>query len=340
MRVGPDRRLLSRGLPSSLVAVLASIFALTACGGAAQSASSSNSTFQLRFGGSAPAGNPADIASQYFISKVTELTHGRVTISYFPADQLGTELNMLNSVELGELDFADLPVVALGDAVPSLQVYNLPFLINTPDELKKVFNSSFGKKALQGASQKGAQGLAYFSNGELDVIATKAAMVPDDFKGMKLRIPNDPISQTVFKKFGAIPVVLGAPQVYPAFQQGVINGAITTPAFSVGGKLYEVAKYLDLVRYTFAVQPTFVSTKTLARLPADLRQDILKAGALAQTYAESGAGVPDYYGTLKGNGVTTVDVNGPMFTSVALPLYSQISTVSAADIASVQKIIQ
>ena len=45
----------------------------------------------------------------------------------------------------------------------------------------------------------------------------------DDLKGLKFRIAG--LAGTVLQKLGVIPQQLGAPDIYPALERGVVDGA-------------------------------------------------------------------------------------------------------------------
>jgi TRAP-type C4-dicarboxylate transport system substrate-binding protein len=94
----------------------------------------------------------------------------------------------------------------------------------------------------------------------------------EDFKGMKIRVPN-PRYQAIYLKLGASPQMIPPGDVYMAMQTGVIDGYASASCYSYDGKLYEVAKYdVPLSANLSGQQDILISNRAWKALAPDLQQ--------------------------------------------------------------------
>ena len=67
--------------------------------------------------------------------------------------------------------------------------------------------------------------VAGFDNGMRQVAAiTRAVATPEDFAGMKIRVPPGQMMLDTFGAFGAQPVTTSANQIYDALKTGRVDG--------------------------------------------------------------------------------------------------------------------
>ena len=109
-------------------------------------------------------------------------------------------------------------------------------------------------------------------------VRTGPVRTPDDLKGLKLRVMNNPIESRIWKALGAIPTPMNFAEVYSALQTGVIDGGETIPSVMETSKLYQPAKFVSLTEHQFTFAPLVISEKRFASLPPDLQKIVLDAG--------------------------------------------------------------
>jgi TRAP-type C4-dicarboxylate transport system substrate-binding protein len=76
---------------------------------------------------------------------------------------------------------------------------------------------------------------------------------PDDMKGLKLRSQTSQVWLQGLRALGANPVSLDFPEVYLALQQHTVDGYENPAPDVVGGKFYEVVKYMSLTSHLFDI---------------------------------------------------------------------------------------
>jgi TRAP-type C4-dicarboxylate transport system substrate-binding protein len=103
--------------------------------------------------------------------------------------------------------------------------------------------------------------LTFYDYGFRHVWGKRPVYKPDDFKGLKLRIPFRPLGDLIAAAGGS-PLYMSWGEVIPAVQQGVLDGAELPMANIVAMKIYEIAEYCSLTRHVFA-PGFFVANKTV-----------------------------------------------------------------------------
>ena len=75
------------------------------------------------------------------------------------------------------------------------------------------------------------------------------SQTPDDFRGIKLRVPVSPLWTSMFKAFDASPASINFNEVYSALQTKIVDGQENPLAMISTAKLYEVQKYCSLTNH-------------------------------------------------------------------------------------------
>ena len=94
------------------------VFALTACGNGdatdgtgedGGTADAATGEFEITFGHPFNPGTPQALIADEFKSRIEEESGGRITVTIFPAGQLGSHLNMYEGLQMGTQQMAILP---------------------------------------------------------------------------------------------------------------------------------------------------------------------------------------------------------------------------------------
>jgi TRAP-type transport system periplasmic protein len=106
--------------------------------------------------------------------------------------------------------------------------------------------------------------------------SAKAINGPDDLKGLKIRVPGNPLWVSTFKALGASPTPVNFGELYAALQTRVVDGEENPLALIQSAKLYEVQKYVSMTGHIWDGHYIFMSTKKWATLPADVQESITR----------------------------------------------------------------
>jgi TRAP-type C4-dicarboxylate transport system substrate-binding protein len=99
-----------------------------------------------------------------------------------------------------------------------------------------------------------------------------------DFKGQKIRVPNNLIQVKGLEIMGGTPTPMALGEVYTALQQGVVDGLENPLAVLYNGKFHEVAKYLTLDAHVKNFTTWLCGTTFFNSLPPEQRQILVETG--------------------------------------------------------------
>ena len=195
-----------------------------------------------------------------FCDGIEKGTQGRYKCQQFPNNGLGGEREMIEAVQLGTQDLANVSTGALGNFVPETKIVDIPFLFRDYDHARKVMDGPIGQDLLKKMSAKGIVGLAWTENGFRHMTNNKRAInTPDDAKGLKLRTMENKVHMDGYKTFGLLPTPMAWPEVYTALQQGTVDGQENPIPVILSNKLNQVQKHLSLTNHVYSPAVLIVS---------------------------------------------------------------------------------
>ena len=261
----------------ALALALLMILSLTACGGSGGS-SSSDEKYVIRIGHSDTTQNLIHISLEHFAQAVNERTNGRVEIQIYAAEQLGSNAEMIEMVEMGSLDAMMLPSGQEANYCPKFKALSLPFLFSDYDHVYRVLDGEIGQELLEGLSDHNMIQLAYWENGLRQFTNSKREInSPADMVGLKFRTPEDALTIAIFAAYGASASPFAFSELYLALQQGTFDGQENPVANIYANNFQNVQTYLTMVNYQYQPKDMIFSLTTWNKLPADLQQIIQEA---------------------------------------------------------------
>jgi C4-dicarboxylate-binding protein DctP len=230
-----------------------------------------------------PKGKGAD----YFKKIAEERTNGKVKVEVYPNSTLFKDGEEMDALQLGSVQMLAPSLAKFGPlGVRDFEVFDLPFMFDSYEELHKVTDGPEGAALFKKLESKGIIGLAYWDNGFKDMSANKSIRMPADYKGLKMRIQSSKVLGDQMKALGAIPQVMAFSEVYQALQTGVVDGTENPPSNFYTQKMHEVQKYLALTNHGYLGYAVIVNKKFWDGLPADIRTTLEGAMKDATKYAD------------------------------------------------------
>ncbi|HYM98913.1 MAG TPA: TRAP transporter substrate-binding protein, partial [Aestuariivirgaceae bacterium] len=212
-------------------------------------------------------------------------TNGRVeTTVYAENNKLrGGDPDALKMLIGGEIQFFTLMGGIIGTVVPVAEAQQVPFAFKSAADAHKAIDGPFGKYIGEEMAAKGMYlfPIAGFDNGMRQVATmTRAIAKPEDFAGMKIRVPPGQMIFDTFKAFGAEPVTTPANAIYPSLQSGRVEAQENPLAIVDGFKLYELVKYVSMTNHMWSGFNLMAHRPTWQRLPEDIRA-VIERNAVA-----------------------------------------------------------
>jgi tripartite ATP-independent transporter DctP family solute receptor len=257
--------------------------------------------------------------------EIKKRTNGEISISVFPASQLGNENQINEGLGLGTVDIIYTGVAFAGSIYKPMAISNAPFILRDFDHWKAYRDSSLFQDLTGGyndASGNHAVALTYY--GQRDLTANKEITKPEDMKGMKLRVPPAPLFLMFTKSVGANATPIAFSEVYLALQQGTVDGQENPLPTIKAKKFYEVQSHIMLTQHITESLLTIVGPHVWSQLTDDQKkifEEVLReAAAKATDQIRDAEGKLAAWFTEQGNTVVEVD-RGP-FIEAAKPLHN------------------
>ena len=315
--------------------VSAAALALTACGGSGNSTAAS--TANSAAASTAPAGDAAAAASDpkvtlvyaevnpldtivgqtgsHFKEKVEELTGGSVVVDVQASGVLGSENDVLDAILGGStsIDISRISAFALTSyGCNKSKLLSIPFTFENRAHFWNFANSELAPEFLNEPQELGlpVRGIFYGEEGFRHFFTVKPVSGIADFKGLKLRVSNDPVMNGMVEGLGANPTVVSFGELYSALQTGVVDGAEQPIANYKSNAFPEVANNLILDGHTLGAVQAVITDNAWNKLTENQQAAVMEAAADTQAFNAdlSETAENKVLDELKSSGCNVVDV--------------------------------
>jgi tripartite ATP-independent transporter DctP family solute receptor len=315
--------------------VSAAALALTACGGSSNSTAASTATSAAA--STAPAGDAAAAASDpkvtlvyaevnpldtivgqtgsHFKEKVEELTGGSVVVDVQASGVLGSENDVLDAILGGStsIDISRISAFALTSyGCNKSKLLSIPFTFENRAHFWNFANSELAPEFLNEPQELGlpVRGIFYGEEGFRHFFTVNPVSGIADFKGLKLRVSNDPVMNGMVEGLGANPTVVSFGELYSALQTGVVDGAEQPIANYKSNAFPEVANNLILDGHTLGAVQAVITDNAWNKLTENQQAAVMEAAADTQAFNAdlSETAENKVLDELKSSGCNVVDV--------------------------------
>jgi tripartite ATP-independent transporter DctP family solute receptor len=232
----------------------------------------------LKLGHIADPQNPYAQGAQKFADLVAEKSGGTIKVEVYPSSQLGNQRDLVEGLTLGTLDLTMTSTAVLGNFHPQIAVFDLPFIFRDREHAFKALDT-VGMEISKDLEEKGMKVLAFYENGVRNMTNNiRPIRVPEDMKGLKIRVMEQPIYIAMMKALGANPTPMAFGELFTALQKGVVDGQENPAAHIYTKRFFEVQKYISLTEHTYSAEPLVVSMITWNKLTPE-QQTIIQEAA-------------------------------------------------------------
>lgn len=200
---------------------------------------------------------------------VKKRTEDRVEIKYYPGGVMGDEPAVLRKIKIGQLQGGAFTGGELSQVVKDAQIYSLPFVFKTQDDVDKVRAQldPMLKKSFQNA---GFEAVGISGGGFAYLMSVKDVRNKDDLKAAKVWVPQgDRIAEEGFKAGGVTPISLPLADVYTSLQTGLIDTVANTPAGAIAFQWHTKLKHMVDLPLTYVIGILVIDKKVFDALSAD-----------------------------------------------------------------------
>jgi tripartite ATP-independent transporter DctP family solute receptor len=268
--------------------------------------------FELKYATGQDPSHPVNLRAQEALTRIREATSGRVDIKLFPANQLGSDTDLLTQVRNGSIEFFNLSSLILATLVPISGITSVGFAFKNYDEVWGAMDGQLGNHIRSEIAKTPIFTVSkIWDNGFRHVTSsTREIRGPADLKGFKLRVPPAPPLTSLFKALDAAPTPINFNEVYTSLQTKVVEGQKNPLAIIATTRLYEVQKTCSLTAHVWDGYWVLGNKRAFAKLPTDVQGIITRE--LDKSAVDQRADIAKLSDTLKADlkakGITFIDV--------------------------------
>lgn len=223
----------------------------------------------LSLGLNIPVDSALHAAAQRFAEQVAQRSQGRLRVTVYPEQQLGSDEQMLELARAGQLDLVLVPTAKFSAALPAMQYADLPFFLASREELYEMIDGAPGQALLAKLPAIDLVGLTFWENGFKHFTANRPLRRPEDFAGLRMRTMKSPMIAAQFTRMGALPIPIDFHATYRALAEGAVDGQENPLVAIVGMRFHEVQKHLTLSSHGWLGYVFAASRRVVESLPPD-----------------------------------------------------------------------
>ena len=246
--------------------------------GAPYVARAQQAQWTYKYANNLPDTHPMNVRAREMAAAIKQETGGRFDLQIFPSSQLGSDTDTLSQMRSGGVEFFMLSGLILATLVPAASINGMGFAFPDYDTVWKAMDGDLGAyiRAQIAKANLVAMDKIWDNGFRQTTTSTKPVVTPDDFRGMKLRVPPSPLWTSMFKAFDAAPASINFNEVYSALQTKIVDGEENPLAIIATAKLYEVQKYCSLTNHMWDGFWFLANRRAWEALPDDVRAIVAK----------------------------------------------------------------
>ncbi len=201
--------------------------------------------------------------------KIERRTDGRVGFRFYPGGTMGNDDTVLRKMRIGQLHGGVLLAGSLGDLDPDFEIYNLPLIFRSYDEVDHV-RRQLDQQLMSQLDDAGIVAFGLVETGFVYLMSTKPTRSFADLDGRKAWIPEgDAISKAIADAAGLAPVPLALSDVLTGLQTGLIDTVAAPPVGAVALQWFTKATYVTDLPLTYIYGTLVLSDRAFRKLGAE-----------------------------------------------------------------------
>lgn len=213
---------------------------------------------------------------------------GSLKMEVFPNAQLGSVRPMVELTQRGVIQMTVCYASILGTFVPEAEVILIPFLFKDALAGLRALNGPLGDELADLCLKKtGTRILNWPEGSGFRNVYTRDKVIksPQDFQGLKIRVPESSGLLAFFKSMGAIPKTVTWTETYTALQTGVADALEPELGATYSNRMFEIMKTCTLLRHAWGTTPILMNEKFFQSLTPKEKMIVargIEMGSLAE----------------------------------------------------------
>lgn len=207
--------------------------------------------------------------------EVEQRTSGRVKIRFYPGGVMGNDNSVLRKIRVGQLHGGALTAGGLAAIYPDIQLYSLPFLFRSFDEVDYV-RKQMDPLLIKGLHEAGFVSYGISEGGFAYLMSHLPLDSVDALRQQKIWSPEgDQISLLAFRTIDVSPVPLPLTDVLTGLQTGLIDTVGSSPIGAIALQWHTRIKHIADIPLIYLYGTLVITENAVNKLSSE-DQNILK----------------------------------------------------------------
>ena len=234
-----------------------------------------------------PLTSSVGVSAQHFAEKVKETSKGSVVVTVVPngTSFSGDQNAAVTRLQGGSLDALILSTSVYASVVPEMNGISIPYLFKDTTQEAAFLDGKPGQALKEKLAQKDTVALSFLTRTGREITnSVRPIEQPSDLKGLKIRVPGNPLWTDFFGKLGASPTTMAFSVVFTGLQTGTINGQENPIEVPWTNKFSEVQKYVSMTNHINDAWVLALSSKKWGTLSEDQKKALTDASVETATF--------------------------------------------------------
>ena len=202
-------------------------------------------------------------------AELKQKTNNEVRLRIYPGGVLGDEKDMRRKMHVGQIHGAVLTSAGLSGIFRELDVYQIPFLFESYDEVDYVVEKmdAFFKNGLK---DKGYTLLGWSEAGFIRLLSTRPITSLDDLRKAKVWTWEEaPMAKAIFDEAAISAIPLSLPDVLVGLQTGLVEVVYAPPSGAISLQWFTKTKFMTEVPLMYLIGGIVVKKNVFSRMSSD-----------------------------------------------------------------------
>lgn len=214
------------------------------------------------------------VYAQEFAELVSEKSDGALTIDVYEFGALGSEVDQVEQLTDGVVEFAIISPGFTGTLVPEGNIFALQFLFTDDQQMNQdILNESeaINDHLAPLYEEQGIMPLSFWTEGAMQWTGNSELRTPEDFQGFQMRTQESPLILESYSAYGADPTAMSWGELYTGLQQGAVDGQENPIFFIADANFNEVQDHMTISNHNMYVTMTTANPDFYNGLDDDTR---------------------------------------------------------------------
>ena len=209
-------------------------------------------------------------------AEVRQKTGGQVRCKFYTGGVLGDEKDMLRKMHIGQIHAAALTSAGLSAIFNEMDVFQIPFLFETHDEVDFVL-SQMDAFFRNGFDKKNYVLLGWSEAGFVRLMSTKPVATLADLRKLKVWTWEDaPMTRIIFEEAKVSAIPLSVPDVLVGLQTGLVDVVYAPPSGAISLQWFTKTRYITDVNLIYLIGGVVIKRKVFNKIEPGHRKILME----------------------------------------------------------------